>query len=63
LIFDDGEGTSFALVFTGIHAAFDYARNRSGYPPAMATDRFEQAGRLTEGDQADEREWSGLLVD
>jgi hypothetical protein len=46
LIFDDGEGTSFALVFTGIHAAFDYARNRSGCPPAMATNRFEQAGRL-----------------
>lgn len=47
LAFDDGEGTGFALEFTGIHPAFDYARNRTGCPPTMGSNRFEQAGRLT----------------
>lgn len=44
--FDDGAGTSLEFIFTGIHRPFDYARNRSGCPGPLATNRFEQAGRF-----------------
>lgn len=32
--------------FTGVHDAFNYARNAEGCPPWMALDRFEQTGRV-----------------
>lgn len=46
LTFADGEGTDFRLTFTGIHSAFDYARSAAGCRSTVATNRFEQAGRL-----------------
>lgn len=33
--------------FEGTHEAFDYARNRAGSPSWMATNRYEQSGRVT----------------
>src|ERR1039457_7168604 len=44
--FDDGASASLEFTFTGIHPPFDYARNRSGCPSPLATNRFEQAGRF-----------------
>jgi hypothetical protein len=44
--FDGGDGTALEFQFTGLHPPFDYARNRSGCPPTMATNRFEQGGRI-----------------
>lgn len=46
ITFDDSAGTSLEFTFTGIHPPFDYARNRSGCPGPLATNRFEQAGRF-----------------
>jgi hypothetical protein len=44
--FDDGAGTSLDFAFSATHSAFDYARNRAGCFPLLATNRFEQAGRV-----------------
>ncbi len=46
LTFADGERIGLQLTFTGIHPAFDYARDPSWKGAAVATNRFEQAGRL-----------------
>ncbi len=46
LTFADGERANLQLTFSGIHTPFDYARDRSWTGAAVATNRFEQAGRL-----------------
>lgn len=39
-----GDGLGLEYRFEGLHEAFDYARNSSGSPSAMAQNRFEQGG-------------------
>jgi len=46
ITFTDDADMSLDFLFTGIHPPFDYARNRCGCPSYMATNRFEQAGRI-----------------
>jgi hypothetical protein len=46
LSFADGEAVALQLTFTSIHPPFDYARHLGGSGPALATNRFEQAGRV-----------------
>ncbi len=46
LAFADGERANLQLTFTGMHPPFDYARDPSWKAAAVATNRFEQAGRL-----------------
>lgn len=41
-----GDGVEFAATFTAIHDAFSYTGNADGCPTFIATDRFEQAGRM-----------------
>lgn len=41
-----GEGVEFQGTFTAIHPAFSYRDNEDGCPSFIATDRFEQAGRM-----------------
>ncbi|MCW3040680.1 MAG: hypothetical protein JWM31_2585 [Solirubrobacterales bacterium] len=41
-----GEDVEFHATFTAIHDAFSYRQNQDGCPPFIATDRFEQAGRM-----------------
>lgn len=41
-----GEQVQMDWRYTGVHEAFDYARNADGCCPAMATNRFEQGGRV-----------------
>jgi hypothetical protein len=42
-----GEGVDFRATFTATHPAFSYRDNADGCPSFVATDRFEQAGRMT----------------
>lgn len=44
--FADGAAATIQLTFTGIHPAFDYARHKGGAGAAIATNRFEQTGRV-----------------
>jgi hypothetical protein len=41
-----GEQVQMDWRYTALHEAFDYARNADGCCPAMATNRFEQAGAV-----------------
>jgi hypothetical protein len=41
-----GEGVELQATFDAIHPAFSYTDNADGCPSFIATDRFEQAGRM-----------------
>lgn len=53
LAFEGPDGPVFEATFTALHEPFSYRDNADGCPSFVATDRFEQAGRM--------RGW--LLVD
>jgi hypothetical protein len=42
-----GEQAGLRYRFDAVHAPFDFARNADGCAPVAATNRFEQAGRIT----------------
>lgn len=46
LSFTGDEGVVLEATFTGLHDAFSYRDNADGCPSFVATDRFEQAGRM-----------------
>lgn len=46
LTFTDGTGVVLEATFTALHDAFSYHDNADGCPSFVATERFEQAGRM-----------------